>query len=60
MRVSCERGRVVVIPAIVEPVVVRVPLSVVEVQVTDIQVAVLVAVMYRKPSAPPSIEYSLD
>ena len=55
----CEQSNgVVAVPVVVEPVVVTLPLAVVEVEATDIQVAVGVAVVYRMPSLPPPLEYS--
>jgi hypothetical protein len=55
--VSCgHRGRVVVIPVIVEPVVVPVPPIAVPIQVTDVEVAIGVAVLYKISSVPPPFE----
>jgi len=53
-----HRGRVVVVPVVVEPVGVPVPPVAVPVEVTDVEVAVPVAVMYEAPSIPLLIEYS--
>lgn len=50
-----DRRRVLTIPVIAEPVVVPVPLLAVPVQVTDVQVAIGVAVMYRASSVTPLI-----
>ena len=57
----CAQSRgVVVVPVIVEPVVVPVPPATVPVEVTDIQVAVRVAVAYGVPSISPSLEALCD
>ena len=57
---SCgNRGRVVVVPVVVKPVVVPVPPVVVPVQVTDVEVAIGVAVAYEMPSVPLPLEYSI-
>ncbi len=56
--VAGESSRVVVVEVIVEPVVVPVPPVVVPIEVTNIQVAVRVAVLYNLPSMPPPLEYS--
>jgi len=59
MRVSCgNRGGVVVVPVVVEPVGVPVPPVAIPDEVTDVEVAVPVAVMYEAPSIPLLIEYS--
>ena len=56
---SCAQSRrVVVVPIVVKPVVVPVPPVAVPVEVTDIEVAVSVAVSYRIPSVPPPLECS--
>jgi hypothetical protein len=56
--ICADRGRVVVIELIVEPVVVPVPLLAVPVEVADHQVAVRVPVKYNLPPVPPPFEYS--
>lgn len=54
---SCEQSRgVVAVPDVVEPVVVPIPRSIVEVQIADVEVAVRVAVAYRMPPLPLPIE----
>ncbi len=55
-----NRGRVLVVELIVEPVVVPVPLSVLEVQVADVEVAVRIAVSRKASSGTPSLDYSQD
>ncbi len=56
---SCvNRGGVVVVPVVVEPVEVRVPPVAVPDEVADVEVAVPVAVMYEMPSIPLLIECS--
>lgn len=56
---SCVNRRgVVVVPVVVEPVEVRVPPVAVPDEVTNVEVAVRVAVMYETPSIPPLIECS--
>ena len=48
----CEKqGRVLDIKLVVEPVVVRLPMTAIKVQIADIEVAVRVAVTYKVPSA---------
>ena len=48
---SCgHRSRVVVVPVIVEPVVVPIPRTVVPIEVTDVEVAIGVAVSCRTSS----------
>ena len=56
---GCESGRVTRVPVIVKPVVVPVPPVTVPIEVTDIQVAIGVPIMYKIPSEPPPSEYSL-
>jgi hypothetical protein len=57
--VSCgQRGGVVRVEVVVEPVVVPVPRTSVPVEVTDVEVAVRVAIMYRMPPLPLLLEYS--
>lgn len=57
----CEDGsRVVVVPVVVEPVVVPAPRAVVPIQVADIDVAILVAVIYNVPPFPPPLESRLS
>ncbi len=56
--VAGASSRVVVVEVVVEPIVVPVPLLTVPVEVTDIQVAVRVAILYNLPSKPPPLEYS--
>lgn len=51
-----HRSRVVVVPVVIEPVVVPVPPVVVPVKVTHVEVAIGVAVLYRKPSISPPLE----
>lgn len=51
-------GRVAVVPVVVEPVGVPVPPVAVPDEVTDVEVAVPVAVMYEALSIPLPIEYS--
>lgn len=51
-----DRRRVVVVPLIVEPVVVPVPLLAVPIEITDIEVAIGVAVLYKTSSVPLPIE----
>jgi hypothetical protein len=53
-----KHSGVVVVPVVVEPVGVPVPPVAVSVEVTDVEVAVPVAVMYEAPSMPLLIEYS--
>lgn len=57
---DCEKRRVVRLPVIVEPVVAPVPPTVVPIQVTDVEVAIRVAVMHDVPSIAPPLEYSRD
>ena len=53
---TCAHSRrVVAAPVVVEPVVAPVPPVVVPVQVTDVEVAVRVAVVYRVPSVSPPL-----
>lgn len=53
----CERrSGVVSVPVVVEPVVVPDPLVSVPVEVTDVEVAIGVAVLYRPPSISPPLE----
>ncbi|MBU1890365.1 hypothetical protein KJ782_02640 [Patescibacteria group bacterium] len=57
--VICEdTRRVVVVPVIVEPVVVPVPPVIIPVEVTDVDIAISVAVLYSVPSMPLPFEYS--
>ena len=58
-RVARESGRVVIVEVIVEPVVVPVPLVAVPIEVTDVQLAVGIAVkIYKVPPVSPPLEYS--
>ena len=52
MRMCENSSRVVRVPIVVEPVVVPIPRAIVEVQITDVLVAIAVAVLYRMPSLP--------
>ena len=59
MRIVAGESRgIVVVEVVVEPVVAPVPPVVVPIEVTDIQVAVRVAVLYSWPSKPLPLEYS--
>ena len=59
--IGCEQSRrIVAVPIVVKPVVVPIPHTIVEVEVTNIQVVVRVVVAYSAPPISPSIEYSLD
>ena len=54
---SCRHsGRVVEAPIIVEPVVVQDPPVIVPVEVTDVEVAIGVAEIYKTSSLPPPLE----
>lgn len=54
---SCGQSRgIVVVEVIVEPVVVPVPPVVVPVEVTDVEVAIGVAVLHKTPPIPPPFE----
>lgn len=53
-----DRRRVLDVELVVEPVVVPVPLPVVPVEVTDVQVAIRVAVVRTAPSKPLPVECS--
>ena len=57
---SCgHHRRIVDVPIIVEPVVVPVPLPVIEVQIKRVAIAVRTAEnSYKMPSLPPPFEYS--
>lgn len=55
----CEdRSRVVVVPIVVEPVVVRDPPRPVPVEVTDVEIAISVAESYEIYSVSPPLDYS--
>jgi hypothetical protein len=55
----CTQSRgVVAVPVVIEPVRVPVPSAVVPIEVTDVEVAVGVAVVYEASSMPLPIEYS--
>jgi hypothetical protein len=51
-----RRSGIVSVPVIVEPVVVPDPLVSVPIEVTDVEVAIGVAVLYRSPSISPPLE----
>ena len=53
---SETRRGVVGVPVVVKPVVVSLPVTLVEVEVPHIQVAIRVAILYKVPSVPPPIE----
>ena len=57
---TCEHGRWIVdIPIVVEPVVVPVPPAAVPVEVTNVQLAIGIAVkIYKASSVPPPLEFS--
>ena len=55
---SCaHEGRIDTVPVVVEPVVVPVPAIAVPVQIANVEVAVGVAKLYRKPPKPPPLVY---
>ena len=56
--VAENRRGVVAVPVVIQPVVVPVPPVAVPVQITNVEVAISVAVMCSMPSAPPPFEYS--
>lgn len=55
-----QRSRIVVVPIVVEPVVVPVPPVAVPVEVTNVQVAIGVAIMCEVSSVPPLVEGCSD
>ena len=58
-KICAQRSGVIVVPIIVEPVVVRIPLIVVEVQITDVEIVIRrIAETYRMPPISPPVEYS--
>jgi hypothetical protein len=58
--VSCEnRSRIIDVEVVIKPVIVLIPLAVVPIQVTDVEVAIRVAVVCGAPPISLPVEYSL-
>ncbi len=56
---NCSQSRrIVIVPIVIKPVVVPAPPVVIEIQITNIQVAVRVAVAYRASPVSPPLECS--